>query len=107
MPLVDQDEEDGPDDSDISPAAVIADVIKKPKGRVTRKAEGGGLCSTALAEDLEADSEPMEPQAMEDAGNLEEGRSKRARKLNRLYLGWLYHNDSDDSEVEHGMDAGS
>jgi hypothetical protein len=100
MPLVDQDEEDGPDDS-------VADVIKKPKGRVTRKAEGDGLRSAALAEDLEADSEPMEPQAMEDAGNLEEGRGKRARKPNRLYLGWLRHNDSDDSEVEHGMGAGS
>src|ERR1700761_1501692 len=52
MPRVDRDEEDGLDDSDVSVAAVIADVAKQHKGHVARKAEGGGLRSTALAEDL-------------------------------------------------------
>jgi hypothetical protein len=106
MPRVDCDKEDRPDDSDISSAAVIATVAKKRKGCVVRKAEGGGLCSAALAEDLELDCEPAEPHTMEGAKNAEEGRSRWARRLNWRYFGWGHYNDEDDSDVEeHGMGA--
>ncbi|KAJ7211424.1 hypothetical protein GGX14DRAFT_697434 [Mycena pura] len=92
MPSVDRDEEDGPDDSDISPATVIADVIHRRKGRVARKEEGG-LRSTAVAESMEAEAEDESESDAEETNR----RSTRLRKPNRRYLGWLTHNDSDDA----------
>jgi hypothetical protein len=96
----DQDDE-GPDDSDIAVAAVIADVANKRKGGVARKPalEGGGLRSAGLAEDLEAGAEPAPEDfeangdpapgsdTAESADGEEGGRSKRSRSLiskNRL-----------------------
>ncbi|KAF7366966.1 hypothetical protein MSAN_00955300 [Mycena sanguinolenta] len=102
------DEEEGPDDSDISPATVVADVTASEKrGRVARKSEGGGLCSAALADDIDADpnaaaSDAKADSEVEETG--EQGRPKRARKPNRHYLGpaWLYHDDnsSEDEPTE-------
>ncbi|KAJ6491004.1 hypothetical protein C8R45DRAFT_1137955 [Mycena sanguinolenta] len=110
----DHDGDEGPDDSDVSVAAVIADVVvNKRKGHVARKPEieGGGLQSMGLAEDLEAGAEPAlddleangEPaDTVENADREEGGRSKRTRKPNRRYLGWLHHDDKDGSDVEEG-----
>ncbi|KAJ7343970.1 hypothetical protein DFH08DRAFT_810502 [Mycena albidolilacea] len=70
--------------------------------------------SAGLAEDLEAGAEPAledleleangEPAAGTDtaeSGDREEGeRSRRMRKQNRRYLGWLRHNEEDGSDVE-------
>ncbi|KAF8158683.1 hypothetical protein K438DRAFT_1777022 [Mycena galopus ATCC 62051] len=99
------DNEEGPDDSDVLVAAVIADVANKRKGRVARKpdSEGGGLRSAGLAEDLEAGAEPAaeDLEADSEAGpgaDKEEGRGRRTRKRNRRYLGWLWHDDEDVEE---------
>ncbi|KAF8209582.1 hypothetical protein K438DRAFT_1753926 [Mycena galopus ATCC 62051] len=99
------DNEEGPDDSDVSVAAVIADVANKRKGRVARKpdSEGGGLRSAGLAEDLEAGAEPAaeDLEADSEAGpgaDKEEGRDRKTRKRNRRYLGWLWHDNEDVEE---------
>lgn len=98
------DEEEGPDDSDISPAAVVADVTagKKKRGRVARKSDGSGLRSTALADNFEMVLEPVASEVTGSAEEAKEGRPKRAKKPNQHYLGpgWLYHDDEDDSDVE-------
>lgn len=98
------DEEEGPDDSDISPAAVVADVTasKRRRGRVARKSDGSGLRSMALADDFEMVLEPVASEATGSAEETKEGRPKRAKKPNQHYLGpgWLYHDDEDDSDVE-------
>ncbi|KAJ7196687.1 hypothetical protein GGX14DRAFT_672342 [Mycena pura] len=100
MPRVDMDEEDGPDDSDISPGAVIADVtgIKKRR-RVAKKPDGVGLCSAAAAEDPEAEVGPDDLEGEKEDSKL--GRSKRLRKVTRRYLDWLNDDDSEEEdEVE-------
>ncbi|KAJ7803881.1 hypothetical protein B0H14DRAFT_3486916 [Mycena olivaceomarginata] len=76
-------EEEGPDDSDISPAAVVADVTvsKKRRGRVARKSEGSGLRSAALADDINVVPEPAASEAMNGAEEAkEQGRPTRTKK---------------------------
>jgi hypothetical protein len=102
MPRVDLDEEDGPDDSDITPAEVVADVIgEKPRRNVIRQKDGGGLSSAADTDDQENMESAIE--AVED-----EGRGKRKRKENQLYVGWWRHEAKDGKDMpgEPGMDVG-
>ncbi|KAK6996841.1 hypothetical protein R3P38DRAFT_2654258, partial [Favolaschia claudopus] len=98
MPAIEAEE--GPDDSEISPRAVLADVGNKRRGRVSRKKDGG-LRSTAQADDLD-----VEPPAEDDAEEAQDdkpkemGPGKRAIKPNRLYKGWTRHYDDEDTDVE-------
>ncbi|KAJ7748705.1 hypothetical protein B0H14DRAFT_3603971 [Mycena olivaceomarginata] len=100
------DEEEGPDDSNITPAAVVADVTvsKKRRDCVARKTKGSGLRSAALTDDIDAVPEPMF-EAMDGAEEVKEqgtGRPTQAKKPNRHYLrpGWLSHEDEQDSDNE-------
>lgn len=48
------DEEDGPDDSDITPAEVVADVIgEETRRHIVRHKDGGGLSSAADTDNQE------------------------------------------------------
>jgi hypothetical protein len=105
MPPVELGEDDGVDDSDISPKTLIADILgKKPRKsrRVVENAQGG-LSSAADAEstdDIEGDAEVGDN--VEEVSEKAEtsGRSKRIRKPNALYAGWRRHFDEDGSEDE-------
>jgi hypothetical protein len=49
MLSVDMGEEDGPDDSDITPAEVVANIVgRRPRRDFVRQANGGGLLRTDL-----------------------------------------------------------
>ncbi|KAF7324415.1 hypothetical protein MVEN_02644000 [Mycena venus] len=108
MPRIELGEDDGIDDSDISPKTLIADILgKKPRKscRVVEKNQGR-LSSAADAEnvdDIEGDFEVgSSSKDAEEVGEKAEtsGRSKRNRKPNTLYTGWRRHFDEDDSEDE-------
>ncbi|KAK6977819.1 hypothetical protein R3P38DRAFT_2581118 [Favolaschia claudopus] len=90
--------EENPDDSEISPRAVLADVSKRRRGRVARKADGG-LRSTTQADDLDAETEPAE-EAEGGTDGERETRGKRKTRPNQRYLGWIRHLDDVDSDVE-------
>jgi hypothetical protein len=105
------DEEEGPDDSDISPAAVVADVTvsKSRRGRVARKSTGSGLRSSVLADDIDVVPEPPS-EGRDGAEEVQEqgtGRATRTWKPNRHYLGpgWLYRDDEQDSESDEEFEV--
>lgn len=97
------DEEDGPDDSDITPAEVIADILgKTPERSVIRQANRRGLSSAADTDD----SQRVPPEVAVEVE--EKGRGKRKKKENQLYAGWWRHEAKDGSDMpsEPGMDVG-
>ena len=101
MPCVNMDEEDGPDDSDIMPAEVVADIVgKQPQRCLIRQADGGGLSSAA-----DTDSNALLDVAVEVPAE-EKGRGKRKKKENQLYAGWWRHEAKDGTDMpgEPGMD---
>ena len=107
MPCVDMDEEDGPDDSDITPAEVVADVLgKTPERSIIRQANRSGLSSVADTDDLADNSRNVAPEVAVEVE--EKGRGKRKKKENRLYAGWWRHEAKDGSDMpsEPGMDVG-
>ena len=92
MPRVQMDEEDGPDDSDITLAEVVADIVGEMPQRciVRQQANGGGLSSTADTNDTEV-AVIEEPE--------EKGRGKRKKKENQLYAGWWRHEAIDGRDM--------
>jgi hypothetical protein len=95
------DEEDGPDDSDITPAEVVADILgKTPERSIIRQANRSGLSSVADTDDLADDSRNVAPEVaveVEEKGRL--GRGKREKKENQLYAGWWRHEAKDGSDM--------
>ena len=85
------DEEDGPDDSDIKPAEVVADIIgNTPQRCLIRQANGDGLSSAANIDALDVAVEvPAE----------ERGWGKRKKKENQLYVGWWRHEAKDGTDM--------
>ena len=108
MPCVQMDEEDGPDDSDITPAEVIADIVGKTHERcIVRQENGSGLSSAAdTSAPLAHVGDDAAPESVEVAE--ETGRGKRKKKENSLYAGWWRHEAKDgrDMPCEPGMDIG-
>jgi hypothetical protein len=109
IPCIHMDDEDGPDDSDITPAEVVADIVGRIPGRcIVRHANGDGLSSVADTEALHVARAP-EVQAAGSVESVEEkGRGKRKKKDNLLYAGWWWHEarDGRDMPCEPGMDIG-
>ena len=102
------DEEDGPDDSDITPAEVIADIVgKTPKRCIIRQANA---CGSGLSSAADTDAPYAAPEVAEPVAEVveEKGRGKRRKRENRLYAGWWRHEGKDGSDlpVERGMDIG-
>jgi hypothetical protein len=104
MPRVNMDEEDGPDDSDITPAEVVADIVgKAPQRRIVRQADGGGLSSAADIGETQDDVPEVAGSVVEVPE--EKGRGKRKKKENQLYAGWWRHEAEDGRDMpgEPGM----
>lgn len=76
------DDEDGPDDSDITPAEVVADIVGRIPGRcIVRHANGDGLSSVADTEALHVARAP-EVQAAGSVESVEEkGRGSARKKI--------------------------
>ncbi|KAJ7819860.1 hypothetical protein B0H14DRAFT_3736749 [Mycena olivaceomarginata] len=106
------DEEEGPDDSDISPAAVVADVTGQQKPKRSCSAEEHGkqvfvpqrLLTTSMWFQSRSLKGEMVLKKVEEQGT---GRATRTRKPNQHYLGpgWLYRDDEQDSESDEEFEA--
>jgi hypothetical protein len=102
MLSVNMDEEDGPDDSDITPAEVVGDIVGEIAQRdFIRQTNGGGLSSAT-------DIDTPEIAGLVVEVPEEKGRGKRKKRENQLYAGWWRHEAEDgrDMPSEPGMDIG-
>ncbi|KAJ7050612.1 hypothetical protein C8F01DRAFT_1344185 [Mycena amicta] len=97
MPDVGLGEEDGVDDSDISPHQVAADVRGKKRARVGRKT-GGGLTAAALSESTEVGDDDDGAQPAASKGGRAPG--KRQTQPNTRYTDFWRHYDEDDEDVD-------
>ncbi|KAF8144089.1 hypothetical protein K438DRAFT_1783140 [Mycena galopus ATCC 62051] len=102
----DQDDE-GPDDSDVAVAAVIqADVATSAKAVLHGSQQSRE--AVCVLQDLLKILKPAPSQCPTRKTTMEKREGKRARKKNRRYLGWLQHDDEDGSDVvEHELVGGA
>jgi hypothetical protein len=107
IPSIHMDEKDGPDDSDITPAEVVADIVGRiPRRCIVQHANSDGLSSVA---DTDASHMAQAPEVAGSVESVEEkGRGKCKKKKNMLYAGWWRHEarDGRDMPCKPGMDIG-